>query len=204
MSQELIPRSFEVACKRGIERRRSHARRVEACLTIGPPRGNLRTIHGKWYWKHLGWLVYYSIHAPSKTMGLVFNHGLPVQQEVKLDRTEPNYGGIRWWFICPKCGRRVSRLYRPSYTHYFFCRHCYDLTYESVQSAGSWADKLFEKAAREINASKRVARLWVRLTHTNGQGIQEVKRPVIDKGRNRRSGVALRMTKLAQMKGLNI
>lgn len=50
---------------------------------------------------------------------------------VKLTRTPCNYGGYRWWFICPlsHCGRRVGALYKAG--GMFGCRHCYDLTYSS-------------------------------------------------------------------------
>src|SRR5579863_7219732 len=28
-----------------------------------------------------------------------------VTERVQLTRTEPNYGGNRWWFLCPRTGR---------------------------------------------------------------------------------------------------
>lgn len=130
------------------------------------------------------------IHRSCSTLGRVFNHGLPVSQKIRLDRTTPNYGGVRWWFICPKCDRRVTRLHRPSHTYYFFCRHCYDLTYESAQSSRTRSDTFFSIAANEIGATKRVARLSVRLRYTEGRGVQEVKRPVINRARDRRNGIA--------------
>lgn len=46
-----------------------------------------------------------------------------------------NYGGKRYWFLCPLskngvlCGRRVGVLYKSG--DYFGCRHCYELTYKS-------------------------------------------------------------------------
>lgn len=55
--------------------------------------------------------------------------------KVKLTTTSCNYGGKRYWFICPlskdgvPCNRRVGVLYKSS--DYFGCRHCYDLTYNS-------------------------------------------------------------------------
>jgi hypothetical protein len=54
-----------------------------------------------------------------------------VKETVELDWTPCNFGGERPWFICPGagCGRRVAVLYGPG--HYFLCRHCYDLPYES-------------------------------------------------------------------------
>ena len=56
---------------------------------------------------------------------------------VNLTTTPCNLGGIRYWFICPVsvngiyCGRRVGTLYLAPSGHYFGCRHCYDLSYES-------------------------------------------------------------------------
>lgn len=55
--------------------------------------------------------------------------------KVKLTTTYCNYGGKRYWFICPLirngvyCGRRVGVLYKAG--DYFGCRHCHDLTYSS-------------------------------------------------------------------------
>ena len=54
---------------------------------------------------------------------------------VRLEPTPCNYGGVRWWFICPlvsngvACNRRVGALYLGG--KYFGCRHCYNLSYES-------------------------------------------------------------------------
>ena len=64
---------------------------------------------------------------------------LKLDYHVRLETTPCNYGGVRWWFICPlsvngnSCERRVGKLYLPPGGHYFGCRHCYDLTYRSSQ-----------------------------------------------------------------------
>lgn len=49
---------------------------------------------------------------------------------VNLVTTKPNYGGLRWWFICPAsgCGKRVAKLYGGKV---FACRKCHDLAYPS-------------------------------------------------------------------------
>ncbi len=58
-----------------------------------------------------------------------------VMEPVTLTWTPCNYGGYRPWFRCPGalnnvlCDRRVARLYARS--HYFLCRHCYQLAYPS-------------------------------------------------------------------------
>ncbi len=51
--------------------------------------------------------------------------------KIRLTTTNPNYGGKRWWFVCPivGCSKRVGVLYMGS--KYFACRHCYNIAYES-------------------------------------------------------------------------
>ena len=57
--------------------------------------------------------------------------------KVNLTTTPCNFGGVRYWFICPLsinsvyCGRRVATLYLTPGAKYFGCRNCYDLSYES-------------------------------------------------------------------------
>jgi hypothetical protein len=57
--------------------------------------------------------------------------------KVQLTTTPCNFGGVRYWFICPLsrngvyCGRMVAKLYKAPGASYFGCRHCYDLSYES-------------------------------------------------------------------------
>lgn len=50
---------------------------------------------------------------------------------IKVDTTTPHYGGVRYWWLCPHCGRRVRILYGGSR---FLCRHCHNLTYETAQA----------------------------------------------------------------------
>ncbi len=55
--------------------------------------------------------------------------------KIPLVTTPCNYGGKRYWFICPwykngkYCGKRIGTIYKGG--DYFACRHCYDLTYKS-------------------------------------------------------------------------
>lgn len=51
---------------------------------------------------------------------------------IYFDKTKPHYGGVRYWFLCPNCNRRVMKLYAAGM---FVCRHCLNLTYESRQEA---------------------------------------------------------------------
>jgi len=60
--------------------------------------------------------------------------------KIPLTTTHCNYGGKRYWFICPwykngnYCGKRVGVLYKDG--DYFACRHCYNLTYASRNASG--------------------------------------------------------------------
>lgn len=67
-----------------------------------------------------------------------------VNQHIYFDRTPCNYGGYRFWFLCPHCFRRVAVLYGAR--KYFLCRHCYGLTYSSQQK--SLSGRLMQKATR--------------------------------------------------------
>ena len=73
------------------------------------------------------------------------------QSSIRLVSTRPNYGGVRWWFVCPlgTCERRVRKLYLPGNEHgvpdgrlFFGCRTCHDLTYRSAQTHDSRVDYL--------------------------------------------------------------
>ncbi len=50
---------------------------------------------------------------------------------VKLEKTHVHFGGERWWFNCPGCGRRCGKLYLPPGGKYFLCRVCHNLNYLS-------------------------------------------------------------------------
>jgi hypothetical protein len=75
--------------------------------------------------------------------------------KIPLEATTPNYGGLRWWFICSLsrhgmfCGQRVSKLHLPPGGKYFGCRHCYDLTYQSCQDSHR-NDRLFALLAAQF------------------------------------------------------
>lgn len=176
--------------------------RVESCLTIGTPRGDVRDISGEWFWSRSRWRVFYRlVIGTQSTLQLKFNHGMDVVQRISLDRTSLNYGGTRWWYICPTCSRRVAQLHMPSRAYYFRCRHCYRLTYESSQTSRSFSEAFFRLAANEIDGNKREARLWVRLRY--GGVIHEVKRPQL-KARERRTGLRRIIVRLAQDKGFSV
>jgi hypothetical protein len=48
---------------------------------------------------------------------------------VYLEHTRPPFGGVRWWFECPRTGRPVTKLYLPRGGHRFLSRQAYGLGY---------------------------------------------------------------------------
>lgn len=34
-------------------------------------------------------------------------------ESVWFDTSHPHFGGVRWWFTCPRCGRRAAKLHLP-------------------------------------------------------------------------------------------
>ena len=69
---------------------------------------------------------------------------------VRLVSTRPNYGGRRWWFVCPLVGRRVAKLYLPPGGRLFGSREAYGLTYAFCQASGS---PLIASIAADVGAS---------------------------------------------------
>ena len=69
-----------------------------------------------------------------------------VEQVVRLVFTEPNFGGRRWWMVCPYSGRRVAKLYMPAGGDRFASRHSWKLGYQSQRVARR--DRPFEKLFR--------------------------------------------------------
>ena len=83
--------------------------------------------------------------------------------------TPCNFGGKRWWFICPlvvngrSCLRRCRIVYMAPGAEYFGCRECHQLTYESRQRHREKFYEDFAKPMRKMDAAieklKRV-RSW--------------------------------------------
>ncbi len=82
--------------------------------------------------------------------------------KARLDSTPCNFGGRRWWFICPlvvngrACNRRVGVLYLAG-GRYFGCRHCQDLTYESSKTSHQF-DRMFRRMGIDPKEAKELFR----------------------------------------------
>ena len=69
-----------------------------------------------------------------------------VVQRITLVATVPNYGGRRWWMICPYSGKRATKLYMPLGGDRFAGRAAWRLGYRSQRVAHR--DRPFEKLSR--------------------------------------------------------
>jgi hypothetical protein len=94
-------------------------------------------------------------------------NGDPVDYKIRLVTTNPNYGGLRWWFICPIVRfdggppRRVEKLYLPCGAKYFGSRGAYGLTYTSCQESGKF-NRLYRSLAAEMGTDTATIRAALR------------------------------------------
>jgi len=97
------------------------------------------------------------------TLEYRFGTGDEITLPIRLQTTQPNFGGLRWWLTCPlvvrgvACRRRVAKLYLRG--RYYGCRRCHDLTYESCQEAHRFDRALGELGADFGLTAGEVARL---------------------------------------------
>jgi len=78
--------------------------------------------------------------------------------EVNLVTTRCNFGGVRYWFECPSCGRRVGVLYLAPGDTYFRCRHCNNLSYHSRNGANVYV--IFGMLDRKIKKLRSEIKRW--------------------------------------------
>jgi hypothetical protein len=91
------------------------------------------------------WLRY-DVHHASRRTG-------PQKYPVALVSTPCNFGGVRWWWICPATGRRVRKIYLPNGGARF------------LSPRGGWHNLAYASQRRDkmgrIHA--RISRLYARL-----------------------------------------
>jgi len=104
---------------------------------------------GSFSWKPSGANVSYTLAGQLLTLSYSARRGpghdwLDRRDCITLEATRPNYGGRRWWFLCPICARRCSSIYLDSGRLCFSCRQCAGLVYRSQQEH----DKTLDRYAR--------------------------------------------------------
>ena len=78
--------------------------------------------------------------------------GESMDYRVRLVTTRPNYGGLRWWFLCPVSAqrgieKRAAKIYLPPGAKVFGCREAHDLTYQSCRESWQFRNFLARLAA---------------------------------------------------------
>ncbi len=110
-----------------------------------------------WGKKFLAYLTY----EPRDPLVIHYYQGSKKEEiiscRLEWEATPCNYGGLRYWFLCPNCRSRRRILYLPFYAKYFACRACYNLTYESQQEGRNQWTALF-RVMREMPAIERKLR----------------------------------------------
>lgn len=80
---------------------------------------------------------------------------------VPITWARAGFGPERPFFLCPRCGRRVAKLYMPPAGGRFLCRTCHGLTYQSCQDSHKW-DSLFKRAGIDPWLGRAMTRRWAR------------------------------------------
>lgn len=91
-------------------------------------------------------------------------HAENVEQTIDLTFTEPNFGGKRWWMICPYTNQRVAMLFLPPNGDRFASRKAWDLGYRS------------QRVPPDERAFEALFRLQERLGCESGWG-RPIRRP---------------------------
>jgi hypothetical protein len=101
---------------------------------------------------HLSVIVYHEEH--STHLKLLYGVKRPGEEEsqsymhdIPLETTQPNYGGQRYWYRAPCCGRRVRVLYLALYGKCDLprCRECLGLHYASQMQSYIERHKTYER-----------------------------------------------------------
>lgn len=100
------------------------------------------------------WLVVWPGASWRAVVKLIEGGGVSVgmfdhKQRIQTSTTVCNFGKVRYWLHCPKCNKRVFKLFchprlfiNGVQSHEFYCRHCLGLTYVQRQSRGYWLQQV--------------------------------------------------------------
>jgi hypothetical protein len=91
--------------------------------------GNLTWSRGEYKRGACGFRVNIDGANDSITFSYRYNDAPHPDVRVPLSWYEPGFGGRRYLFVCPRCGKRMRTLHVMAGE--IGCRVCYDLTYES-------------------------------------------------------------------------
>ena len=64
--------------------------------------------------------------------------------DITLTTSKTNYTGVRFWFLCPCCQKRVGVLYRHPIQENIGCRNCLGMYYRKQRYKGM-VETLYEE-----------------------------------------------------------
>lgn len=106
-----------------------------------------------------------------------------VNDRITLATTQPNYGGARWWWLCPSCGQRCGVLYLPASSRHFRCRCCHDLMYTSAQEHDPRVSRLLKSSSAEIDALSSqdwgYAWIWIKAVEIKRKRMERATRRLL-------------------------
>jgi len=65
-----------------------------------------------------------------------------LKQNIELATTKTGFNGIRYWFKCPICSKRIGIILIHPITNKVGCRECLDLDYRKRRNKGMVESKL--------------------------------------------------------------
>ncbi|MEF9993665.1 MAG: hypothetical protein RSA22_05545 [Acinetobacter sp.] len=118
---------------------KTHAK-VEDCLSLDSRSMAKAAVfengkQGRWIWSNTSTgeetaTIGYQYHNSQLKLSYAVN-GQPYNYGINVETTPCNYGGVRYWFNCTDCHKRVAKLYLRS--SFFLCRKCQKLNYATQQ-----------------------------------------------------------------------
>ena len=69
-----------------------------------------------------------------------------IRYRISLNTSQPHFGGLRYWFCCPRTGTWAAKLYLPLGGRRFLSREAYRLAYACQREVRR--DRLFRKARK--------------------------------------------------------
>ena len=81
-------------------------------------------------------------------LSLTFPGGATLTVKLQIATTRQRLG-VRYWFRCPSCGRRVRDLYTANVSAVLACRKCLGLVYESQYSRLTPMERFLVRFLRE-------------------------------------------------------
>ena len=78
-----------------------------------------------------------------------------LQNNIKLASSKTGNGGMRYWFFCPKCNKRVGVLYRRPGSDSLVCRRCGNLQYSAARYHRSQQEEHARLIKRLLKSQKK-------------------------------------------------